>query len=402
MTQVSGRMTVAEAAERLGVKPATLYAYVSRGVLSRARSATGQSLFDPAEVEQVARRGRPRRASAGGEVTIESRITSLGPDRPYYRGRDALELADSYAFEAVAEWLWTGDADALESPPPVWRASTAGPEAGRTALSGLPAEVLPLERLQVIVPVLAATDPMRSNLEPDAVLDVGRSLIAGMVDSLPGPLVKGGIAERLWAKLRPARRRSPLVDALRAALVLIADHELAASTFAARVAASVRADPYAVVMAGLATMSGPLHGGASLGGESLLAAADGPESVRDLIGLRLRRGERIPGFGHMVYRPTDARATALLDLIRRVAPQDPMVALADTVLAEARRRRIPEPNIDFALAVLTRVAGMPIGAGEAIFAIGRTAGWLAHAREEYEHRTRLRPRAIYAGPLVSE
>jgi len=393
------RMTVTEASDRLGVKPATLYAYVSRGVLSRARSATGQSLFDAAEVEQVARRGRPRRSSAGGsggEITIESRITSLGADRPYYRGRDALELADSYAFEAVAEWLWTGDVDDLEEPP-VWRASTAGPEAGRSAQAGLPTEVLPLERLQVIVPALAATDPMRSNLAPDAVLDVGRALIAGMVESLPGPSAKGGIAERLWAKLRPARRRSPLVDALRAALVLIADHELAASTFAARVAASVRADPYAVVMAGLATMSGPLHGGASLGAESLLAAADGPESVRDLVGLRLRRGERIPGFGHMVYKPTDARATALLDRIRTLAPDEANVRRADAMLAEARRRRIPEPNIDFALAVLTRAAGMPIGAGEAIFAIGRTAGWLAHAREEYEHRTPLRPRAIYAG-----
>jgi citrate synthase len=399
------RMTVTEASERLGVKPATLYAYVSRGVLSRVRSATGQSQFDPAEVEQLARRGRPRRASvegSGGEITIESRITSLGVDRPYYRGRDALGLSDRHAFEAVAEWLWTGDVEALEKEPAVWPASSVGTDAGRTAQSGLPAEVLPLERLQVIVPALAATDPMRSNLAPDAVLDVGRALIAGMVESLPGPSVKGGIAERLWAKLRPARRRTPLVDALRAALVLIADHELAASTFAARVAASVRADPYAVVMAGLATMSGPLHGGASLGAESLLAAADGPESVRDLIGLRLRRGERIPGFGHMVYKPTDARATALLDRIRGLAPDEGIVRKADAVLAEARRRRIPEPNIDFALAVLTRAAGMPIGAGEAIFAIGRTAGWLAHAREEYEHRTPLRPRAIYAGPLVSE
>ncbi len=398
MSEVSGWMTTPEAAARLGVKTATLYAYVSRGVLARRRSPTGQSMFDPAEVDRLARRGRPRRGSIGDEVVIESRITALGPDRPFYRGRDALELARSAAFEAVAEWLWTGDPGVLQRPPAAWQPPEFGTTAGRAAQSGLPPDVLALERLQVIVPALAATDPMRSNLEPGAVLDIGRGLIAGMVDSLPGPAASGGIAARLWVKLGPARPRSRLVDALRAALVLVADHELAASTLAARVAASVHADPYAVVMAGLGTMSGPLHGGASLGAESLLAEADGPGSVREILGLRLRRGERIPGYGHMVYRPTDARATVLLDRIRALAPSHPKLAVAEAMLAEARRRRVPEPNIDFALAVLTQVAGMRIGAGEAIFAVARTAGWLAHAREEYERRTRLRLRAVYIGP----
>jgi citrate synthase len=397
MSQVKGWMTATETATRLGVKPATLYAYVSRGVLTRRRSPTGQSLFDPAEVDRLARRGRPRRRPAADELVISSRITALGEDRPFYRGRDALELSASQPFESVAEWLWTGSEEALARKPGVWSALAAGVEAGQAAQSGLPPDVLPLERLQVIVPALAATDPLRANLEPEAVLDVGRALIAGMVDSLPGPTVAAGIATRLWAKLGPTRPRSRLADALRTALVLVADHELAASTLAVRVAASVRADPYAVVMAGLGTMSGPLHGGASLGAESLLAEVDGA-SAREVIGLRLRRGERIPGYGHAVYRPTDARATTLLDRIRSLAGSHPVLATADAVLAEARRRRLPEPNIDFALAVLTRAAGMPIGSGEAIFAVARTAGWLAHAREEYEQRTRLRLRAVYTGP----
>jgi citrate synthase len=398
MAQVSGWIPATEAAERLGVKTATLYAYVSRGVLDRRRSPTGQSVFDPEEVERLARRGRPRQRPQTGtdEVVIESRITMLGADRPYFRGRDALELAGTASFESVAEWLWTGE----DRTPPPWVAPAAGVAAGRAAQSGLPPDVLPLERLQVIVPALGATDPLRSNLGPDAVLDVGRGLIAGMVESLPGPAANGGIAARLWAKLGPTRPRSRLVDALRTALVLVSDHELAASTLAVRVAASVRADPYAAVMAGLGTMSGPLHGGASLGAEALLAQASGPASVREVIGLRLRRGERIPGFGHMVYRPTDGRATVLLDRVRALASSHPTLAVADAMIAEARRRRLPEPNIDFALAVLTRVAGLPIGSGEAIFAVARTAGWLAHAREEYQHRTRLRLRAVYIGPSV--
>jgi citrate synthase len=408
MAQVTGGMTAGEAADRLGVKTATLYAYVSRGVLRRRRGPTGQSVFDPEEVERLARRGRPRHRPSTGdaEIVIESAVTALGADRPYFRGRDGLALAAATPFESVAEWLWTGDPAVLDEPPGPWTPPAAGVAAARAAQSGLPADLLPLERLQVIVPALGATDPLRANLDPAAVLDVGRALIAGMVASLPpaSPTASfpatGAIAAQLWSRLAPARPRARLADALRMALVLLADHELAASTFAVRVAASVRADPYAVVMAGLGTVSGPLHGGASLGAEALLAEAAGPTGVRDAVGLRLRRGDRIPGFGHAVYRPTDGRAGVLLDRVRTLSPNHPVLAVADALLVEVRRRRLPEPNIDFALAVLSRVAGLRAGAGEAIFAVARTAGWLAHAREEYQHRTRLRPRAVYIGPPI--
>src|SRR5918993_1537574 len=255
-------MTPAAAADRRGVKPATLYSYGSRGVLARRRSPTGQSLFDPAEVERLGARGRPRRQPAAAEVVIESRITALGADRPYYRGRDALELAGSVGFEAVAEFLWTGTLPTADPESRSgWAAPAGGLAAGTAAQSGLPAGVLPLERLQVVVPALAAADPLRSNLDPAAVVEVARGLIAGMVDSLPGRSVAGGIAARLWAKLAPSDAEPALVGALESALVLVADHELAASTTAARMAASVRADPYAVVMTGLGATSGVLHGG---------------------------------------------------------------------------------------------------------------------------------------------
>jgi citrate synthase len=398
MAEVTGWLTATAAAERLGVKPATLYAYVSRGVLSRRRSPTGQSLFHPAEVERLARRGRPRQPAGTPEVVIRSRITALGEDRPLYRGRDALELAGRHPFEAVAEWLWTGEAASLEGTPARWHAPENGPAAGRAAQSGLPPGVLPLERLQVITAVLATTDPLRGNLAPAAVVDLGRGLVAGMVDALPGPAVDGPIASRLWTKLTGRAPEADLVDALRAALVLLADHELAASTLAARIAASVRADPYAAVMAGLGTTGGTLHGGASLGAETMLADADTPARAAEAVGLRMRRGERIPGFGHLVYRSGDARATMLLDRVRAAAPRHDALPVADAVLAEAHRRRLPAPNVDFALAVLTRASGMPVGSGEAIFAVARTAGCLAHAMEEYENPSPLRLRSIYVGP----
>ena len=312
-----------------------------------------------------------------------------------------------------------------------WRASQAALRAGRAAQAALPPGTLPLERFCVIVPALAAADPLRLQLDPPAVVAAGQAIMAGLVDCLPaasGPEVPaagrtgtsvatspggvspggasagkagqgaGSLTERLWGKLCPGPPDGGLKGALRAALVLLADHELAASTFAARVAASVRADPYAVVATGLGAAGGALHGGASLGVEAMLAAAAGPQDVTRVVGSLLRRGERIPGFGHFVYRAGDPRAAFLLGEIRARAPGSPRLAVADALVSEVVGRGLPTPNIDFALAVLASVAGMVPGAAEAVFAVARTAGWIGHALEEYARHTPLRPRARYTGP----
>ena len=180
--------------------------------------------------------------------------------------------------------------------------------------------------------------------------------------------------------------------------MLLADHELAASRLAARVAASVRADPYAVVATGLGAVGGALHGGASLGAELMLAAAREPSDAARVVGELIRRGERIPGFGHFVYKTGDPRSVLLLSMIAGLAPDSPRLAVANAVLAEVRRRGLPEPNIDFALAALADATGMITGAGEAVFAVARSAGWLAHALEEYQRKKPIRPRSIYTGP----
>ena len=398
-------LTATEAARRLGVKPATLYAYVSRGVLSRVRAPDGRtSLFGAEEVEQLARRGRPRRPAGVADITVESAITEITGDSLRFRGLDATRLAVSRTFEEVAELLWTGEFRSAQEP---WRARPAALAAGWAAQAALPASTLPLERLQVIVPAMAATDPLRLQLDRSAVVVAGRNIIAGMVGCLPSDVATAGpegpIAGRLWAVLCDHRPLPGLMRALSAALVLLADHELAASTLAARAAASVRADPYAVVGTGLGAVSGALHGGASLGAETLMAAASGPDDVPRVVAELLRRGERVPGFGHFVYRGGDPRAILLLDLVRRAAPKSAQLAVADAVFAEVRQKSLPEPNIDFAIAALVRVAGMVRGAGEAIFAVARTAGWIAHALEAYSGPGPLRPRAVYTGrPAVGE
>lgn len=392
-------MTAAEAARRLGVKQATLYAYVSRGVLTRTRAADGKaSLFDADEVERLALRGRPRRPAGTADITVESGITEITADRLRYRGEDAIGLARSRSLEEVAELLWSGHLPA--EPPPYWQAPHTALAAGQAAQAALPEGTLPLERFQVIVPAMAATDPLRLQLDTEAVLAAGRVIVAGLVDCLPPQAARTGlsVAARLWSRLCAARPSPGLLRALSAALVLLADHELAASTLAARAAASVRADPYAVVATGLGAVSGALHGGSSLGVEALLAGAHGsPGEVPRVVGELLRRGERVPGFGHLVYKSGDPRAIALLDLIRRAAPKSAQLAVADAVLAEVSRKSLPEPNVDFALATLSRVAGMVTGAAEAIFAVARVTGWIAHALEAYTTAP-IRPRAVYTGP----
>jgi citrate synthase len=458
-------LTAAEAARRLGVKPATLYAYVSRGVLRRDHAADGRSsLFDSDEVERLARRGRPRRPAGIADITVESAITEIVGDRLRYRGIDVIRLATSRTFEEVAELLWTGefpaapasrgtqtrhrrgaqahpgaDADAYAgrsarapaSAP--WRATPAALAAGRAAQAALPAGTLPLERFQVIVPAMAATDPLRLQLDPAAVIAAGRSIIAGLVECLPPaaapapapapaaasalapgatpaaasasdyPISDYPIADRLWSRLCDRRASPALRRALSAALVLLADHELAVSTLAARAAASVRADPYAVVATGMGAMSGALHGGASLGAEAMLASAADPDDVPRVVGELLRRGEKVPGFGHFIYKGGDPRGVLLFDLVRRAAPDSRPLAVAEAVLAEVRRKSLPEPNSDFAIATLARVAGMIRGSGEAIFAVARTAGWIAHALEAYAGPGPLRPRAVYTGrPPVAD
>jgi citrate synthase len=388
-------ITTAEAARRLGVKPATVYAYVSRGVLRRRRDEDGRrSLFDAAQVEELARGGRPRRPPAPAELVIESSITALRDGRPFYRGRDALELAGSWSFEQAALWLWNEGAD--DAVP--WPAVPDALPPAVAAQSGLPAGTLPRERLQVITAALAATDPLRHVAGRAAAITTGQRFITAMLDCLPavGPCPGRRIEERLWRALCPAPADPDLLAVLRSALIVLADHELAASTLAVRIAASTRADPYTAVAAGLAAVAGPLHGGASLAVELLLDDIGSPADAGRVIGDRLRRGERIPGFGHTIYQ-VDRRGNYLLGRLREIRPEHRLLAIADEMLAVMERRRLPAPNTDLALAVLTRMAGMIDGAAEAVFVTARTAGWLAHAFEEYDRDRLLRARAVYIG-----
>ncbi|MES9521496.1 citrate/2-methylcitrate synthase [Streptomyces capoamus] len=397
------RLTTKETAEFLGVKPETVYAYVSRGLLSSRREPGGRaSTFDAKEVEALARRNRREAAGSpgsGGDLSVRTRITLIEQDRYFYRGADAVELAARHSYEEVAEWLWTG----RTSPGAAFRAPGATVEVARRAVDALSEHASPVDRLRVAAVAAAAEDPLRFDLSEEAVLSTARILVPTLVAALPPAGYErkddGPLAHRLWTRLtgRPADEASLRV--LDTALALLADHDLAASTLAVRVAASARAHAYAAVSAGLGVLEGPLHGAASgLAHRMLLDVLDQGTAV-PVIAAELRAGRRVPGLGHRLYAGEDPRARALFGLLEELpGAESALLAARDIVTTTARHTPL-HANVDLALAVFTASSGMQATAGETIFAVARTAGWIAHALEEYGERPlRMRPSGHYVGP----
>ncbi|MBT2545047.1 citrate synthase [Streptomyces sp. ISL-44] len=395
------RLSTRQAAELLGVKPATVYAYVSRGQLTSRRDPVGRgSSFDAREVEELARRSRREAAVPAGELAVRTALTLIEPDRYYFRGVDAVALASRYAFEEVAEWLWTGTL-------PRGARFTAPPEplaAARRAVAALPEHSGPVDMLRVAVAAAAVADPLRFDLSEEAVLGSARCLIPTLVGSLPvvGPpgwAGDGRTARQLWPRLTAREPDPDALAALDLALGLLVDHDLAASTLAVRVAASARAHPYAAVSAGLGALEGPLHGAAGRLAHRMLVEVLERGGAAPVVAEYLRAGRRVPGLGHRLYRGEDPRAQALFARLEDLPQAAPALAAAHEVAAVMARQGGLHANVDLALAVLTVSCGMAAEAGETVFAVARTAGWIAHALEEYQERPlRMRPSGEYHGP----
>ncbi len=386
-------LTVAQACKRLGIKPQTLYAYVSRGLLTRTLADDGRSsLFAANELEALARRGRPRIQPVGAvDVSLGTAITELRLDGLSFRGHDAVPLTRRHSFESVAELLWTGTLnpsarwDELKQPHPLVRRVAAL----------LPDRCFGVERFVAVASALAPTQPLRVDLSPANVVRLARLLIASFVHALPavGRSKATSLAHALWPRLSTLPASTARVAALDSALGLLADHELASSTFAARVAASTRADPFFAIIAGFGTLAGPLHGKAATHLQRLFleAAREPSPGARAL-------ETPLPGFGHSAYSAGDPRASALLAVLAPALKAKTRTVI-EAVADAGRRQTGHEPNVDFALAALAYAFEMPIGASEAIFAIARSAGLIAHVLEEYGERPlRFRARAVYTGP----
>lgn len=361
---INAWVTSAEACQRLGVRPQTLYAYVSRGRLVPRRDGR-RSLFAVDDLDRLAANGRRGTRRARLEVLIDTELTLLDPaGRLSYRGVDVTTIAGVWSFERTAEWLWSG-VDRGE--PATWTVPDRWVALARAAVGEWPAD-----RLR------SATAAIAGERAEGSAAEVGRPLVRSLVEALTPVRALGpgrSIAERLWPRLSPLAPTRPRVAALDAALVLLADHELAVSTVAVRVASSSRARPVDCVLAGLATHGGSLHGGVTSAVQAAIREGEPPRS----------------GFGHAVYTGDDPRTAALLRFVRDGAAPTRWRAIERALTTGAH------PNVDLALGGLAHAFDMVDGAGEAIFALARVVGWLAHAEEEHGRPFRFRPRASYVG-----
>ncbi|SCX13302.1 citrate synthase [Mycolicibacterium fluoranthenivorans] len=379
-------LTTAQVAKVLGIKPESVYAYVSRGRLHSVRiEGVRGSVFAVDEVESLTRDGARPRPPAGAVERIRTQITSLSGDELCYRGRPARELVTA-DFLDVARLLWEHEVPPQH--PPLDQDATAHLRAA------LPSTATRLDAVRIAVDLAGAADPMRYQRTPEAVTTKAMQILEAVATALPpgsSSVGTGSYAKRLWPKLSPLSPTPRRVAVLNAALVLLADHDLAASTVAARVAASARAGVYSVVAAGLATLDGPMHGGAATAAyRYLLGAVDDPVGA---VAASLRAGERIPGTGHRIYRDHDPRAGALLGLLERAGGGERVRAAVDTIAAST-----DFVNSDLALAAMAVQFRMPADAPETVFGIARIVGWVAHALEEYEEpMLRFRPEGVYVG-----
>ncbi|HKS21704.1 MAG TPA: citrate synthase family protein [Thermoanaerobaculia bacterium] len=386
-----------EAAKTLGVSRATLYAYVSRGLVrsTKATAGTRERRYAAEDVERLKARAEERRdprkvaerALHWGVPVLESAITLIDNGRLYYRGRDVGELARDCTVEQVASLIWTGADDTDFSATPLH------------VVSGGSAEGLPfINRAQSMLPLVAARDPLAYDLRPRAVANTGwriLNLLASVAAASSDlePTIEGTLQKR-WLPRMPQA-----AALLRAALITCADHELNVSAFTARCVASAGSNPYSVVVAGLAAIEGSKHGGMSARVETMLDELRRARDMRKAIADRLRRGEPLYGFGHPLYPTGDPRARLIFEVVAERFPKSPELKLAFAMASAAETITGEKPTIDFALVTLTRVLKLDAGAALTLFAIGRTIGWIGHAIEQYAIDGIIRPRARYVGQM---
>jgi citrate synthase len=392
-------LTASEAAAELSVSLATLYAYVSRGLVRSEPTPDGRGKRYRADDVRAlrARRAPPREEGARanennpwGTPILDSAITLIAADGLFYRGASAVALSQSATLEHVACLLW----DVADNDP--FTDEFAVDENLERAIAAL-ANARPVDRAAAIMGLGAAFDPMAFNRSR-----VGRTATGARIVRLMAALISGSavssdpvhqIVARAW---RPGDRRAE--DLIRRALVLLADHEFNSSAFAARVVASTGATLYDAVAAGIAALKGPRHGGASVGAAKLLRSIGGNDIASE-VRQRAAIGEYFPGFGHLVYKGGDPRAIALLHALGEAGADPRLVKDLPAAVLEASGQHA---NIDYALAVMGVMLDLPADSGMSIFAIARTAGWIAHAIEQSESRGFIRPRARYTGPAPRE
>jgi len=388
-------LSAREASAELSISPATLYAYVSRGLIRSEPSPDSRShRYRAEDIRGLKERRTPTVEPHGFKSfdpelpVMDSAIATITEQGAIYRGVNCVDLAEKDTLEHTATLLWdvTGvDPFAADNCPHVSDEMRAIAEAARRAA--------PIERAIAVLALATSADPGAFTRAPEGRAMVGarilRLLVATMLNTAPSAEPLHQQIAKAWA---PDNKHA--ADLIRRALVLLADHELNASTFTVRCAASTGLNLYDSIIAGLAALKGPMHGGAGVLASRLVKTLidQDPEPV---IRERVALGERFAGFGHGVYKRGDPRAMSLLNALTRAGAARKFTREVPERIAEATGEFV---NIDYALAVLAHSLRLAAGSELTLFAMARAVGWIAHASEQLQYGRLIRPRARYVGP----
>lgn len=393
---MSSTLTAEEAAQLLGISRATLYSYVSRGMVRSVEQAskTREKRYLREDIDQLLNQKEQRKnpgeiarsALHWGSPVLDTSISLIDQGRLFYRGQDAMMLAAEKTFEEVASLLWTGDFFSFPD--------AVMPELPENLLQ----EMQPLSlmgKYQCALAHAQARDLSAMNLKPATLLKTGRKILSVLVWATTGTLSAASIAQQLSLHWTGSKAATSLIDQ---ALILCAEHELNISAFTVRCAVSAETDLYAAIITGLSSLQGRRHGGIVPSVDRFLqdCLQDGMKTTFQNV---LGRGDRIPGFTQPLYPQGDPRGKFLLEALKN-QPLDPALSMvAQDIITFMAEEFEEHPTIDWALALLARHLGHPVQAGLALFALGRTAGWISHALEQYQDPRLIRPRASYVGPL---
>lgn len=375
-------ITAEEAQARLGVKLQTLYAYASRGLISNRADEDDprRSLYAADDIMRLSlRKGRGRQGSRAAEnpvawtqPAVVSGVAAITDGRLFYRGRDAVELAQTATLEETARILWRcDDEDPFMGLAPHPSQAT-GPE--------------PRARAYSMLAHRAAHDPAASGRAERALKREAASILTDLVDAVCGQVRNGPLHDRIAKAWRVEGLKA---DIIRRALVLAADQELNASSLAVRMAASTGAPLAATALVGLSTYSGPLHGGMTAQVSGFIAEARRVSDARHAALQRLAQGLDVPGFGHPMFPDGDPRARSMAEAMRYADDLAEIAKASELVTGAA-------PNLDFALVAMARTLGLPADAPATIMLVARTAGWLGHALEQRSAGEAIHVRVRYA------
>ncbi len=399
-------LTAQSAAKELGVSTATLYAYVSRGLV-RSETAATKTRSRRYRAEDIAQlkarklaRNDPAKVAAQtlqwGAPILDSAISLIAEGRIYYRGYDATDLAQTRDVEEVAALIWLGQFS-LEGPP-LFASNGAAhlPKLpARMTLSGLN----PREQFQIVLPMAEAEDPAAYNFITPTVAYTGARVLRLLVcTATAGSYRRGALVKALqqaWVPEKPAAAKL-----INAALIFNANNELSVSAFTARCVASAGATLYSVALAAFCAAQGSRTGRQAERVEAFFEEVRKTRDARAIVLGRLRRGERLPGFGHPLFPKGDPRAKLLLEMTADAYPRSP-ATIAMQSMVGAVQAFAPElhPNMYFARVALAKVIGLSPEASSWLSVLANSVAWIGHAIEEYQSGRIICPRARYTGPL---